>query len=123
MDLKALKQQAVEATTRFFIDKHGFSPGEESEDWEDEYRRQFDALKKRAAAKRPTDAPRPMDVVLADEQTDAWPELSGAGADKRWATSLRPERLKEIHSKALRAWLPGAWTTAKHWIDTRELAA
>ena len=122
MDLKALKQQAVEATTRFFIDKHGFSPGEESEDWEDEYRRQFELLKKRAAAKRSADAPGRVDAVLADEQTDAWPELSGTAADKRWAASLRAARLKEIQSKALRGWLAGAWTSAKDWVDTRDLA-
>jgi hypothetical protein len=122
MDLKALKQQAIEATTRFFIDKHGFSPGEESEDWEDEYRRQFELLKKRAPTTRPADAPRRVDAVLADEQTAALPELTGTAADKRWAASLRAARLKEIQSKALRGWLAGAWTAAKDWVDTRELA-
>ena len=122
MDLKALKEQAVEATTRFFLDKQGFAPSEDSEDWEDEYRRQFELVKKRNATKRPIDAARIADVVLTDEQKAGWPELSGAPADKRWAASLRTDRLKEIHSKALRFWLAGAWTSAKDWIDTRDLA-
>ena len=121
MDLKALKQQAAESTTRFFLDKQGFSPGEDSEDWEDEYRRQFELLKKRYAAKRPADAPRRVDAVVTDEGA-AWPELSGAAADKRWAASLRAARLKQIQSKALRSWLAGAWISAKDWVDTRDLA-
>jgi len=122
MDLKALKEQAVEATTRFFLEKHGFAPSEDSEDWEDEYRRQFELVKKRLATKRPVDT-RIADVVLTDERKAALPELSGPPADKRWAVGLRADRLKEIQSKALRGWLAGAWTSAKDWIDTRDLAA
>jgi hypothetical protein len=123
MDLKTLKEQAAAATTRFFVDKQGFSASEDSEDWEDEYRRQFERLKKQYATTRPVDAPGMVDPVLADEPTAAWPELSGAPADKRWAISLRADRLKEIQGKALRGWLGSAWTTAKVWIDTRDLAA
>jgi hypothetical protein len=123
MDLKALKEEAAEATARFFLDKHGFVPSEDSEDWEDEYRRQFEFVKKRLATKRSVDATRVADVVLADERKAAWPELSGPPADKRWAVSLRADRLKEIQSNALRGWLAGAWTSAKDWIDTRDLAS
>lgn len=122
MDLKALKEQAVEATTRFFMDKQGFSPGEDSEDWEDEYRRQFERLKKLQPATPTGAAPRSADSAPADERHAAMPELSGAPADKRWADRLRAERLQEIQSKPLRDWLAGAWTAAKEWIDTRDLA-
>jgi hypothetical protein len=66
MDLKALKEEAAEATARFFLDKHGFVPSEDSEDWEDEYRRQFDFVKKRLATKRSFDATRVADVVIAE---------------------------------------------------------
>ena len=59
MDLKTLKEQAAVATTRFFVDKQGFSASEDSEDWEDEYRRQFERLKKQYATTRPDDAPTP----------------------------------------------------------------
>jgi hypothetical protein len=123
MDLKTLKEQAAAATTQFFVDKQGFSASEDSEDWEDEYRRQFELLKKQYATTRSVDAPQTADPVLADEPMAAWPELSGAPADKRWAISLRADRLKEMPGKALRDWLGGAWTTAKLWIDTRDLAA
>jgi hypothetical protein len=123
MDLKALKEQAVEATTRFFLDKQGFSPGEDSEDWEDEYRRQFERLKKRLTKKPPVAAPPSGKAIPADERAAAWPELSGTPADKRWAASLRADRLPEIQSKSVRGWLAGAWTSAKDWIDTRDLSA
>jgi hypothetical protein len=121
MDIKALREQAIEATTRFFVDKQGFSPGEDSEDWEDEYRRQFERLRKRQAA-MPAGAP-PRSAEGGPADAPHLPELSGAPADKRWAERLRAERLKEIPSKPLRDWLAGAWLAAKDWIDTRDLAA
>jgi hypothetical protein len=122
MDLKALKEQAAEATTRFFLDNHGLAPGEDSEEWEDEYRRQFELAKKQHAMKRPVDATRAAAMVPADERKAALPELSGAPAQKRWAIKLRADRLKEIQSSALHSWLAGAWTSAKDWIDTRDLS-
>src|SRR6266436_4927410 len=42
MDLKAVREQAIEATTRSFWDKSGFVPDEDSEEWEEEYRRQIE---------------------------------------------------------------------------------
>jgi hypothetical protein len=122
MDLEALKEQAVEATTHFFVDKNGFAPGEDSEEWEDEYRRQFELVKKRHAMKRPVDTTRTAAIVPNDERHAAWPELSGAPAQTRWALRLRADRLKEIQGKALHSWLAGAWTSAKDWIDTRDLS-
>jgi hypothetical protein len=122
MDVKALKEEAVEATSRFFVE-NGFAPSEDSEEWETEYRRQFELAKKRYATKRPAAAARPASPVLADERSAALPELSGAPAQARWAEKLRAERLAEIQSKALRGWLAGAWTAAKDWVDTRELSA
>ena len=47
MDLHALREVAIEAASRALYEKHGFVPSEESDEWEDEYRRQFAALKQR----------------------------------------------------------------------------
>ena len=122
MDVKALKEEAVEATARFFLDNRGFLPSEDSEEWEEEYRRQFELAKKRNAMKRPVDATRNPAVVLTDERKTEWPELSGPPAEKRWAVTLRADRLKEIQSDDIRGWLAGTWTSSKDWIDTRDLA-
>lgn len=122
MDVKALKEEAVEATARFFLDNRGFLPSEDSEEWEEEYRRQFELAKKRNAMKRPVDATRNPAVVLTDERKTEWPELSGPPAEKRWAVTLRADRLKEIQSDDIRRWLAGTWTSSKDWIGTRDLA-
>ena len=44
MDLDTLREAAIEATARALIEKHGIAPSEESDEWEEEYRRQFAAL-------------------------------------------------------------------------------
>jgi len=50
MDLKAVREEAIEATTRAFWDRAGFVPDEDSDEWEAEYRRQFEQAKRRHAA-------------------------------------------------------------------------
>jgi hypothetical protein len=122
MDMKALREEAMAATARFFSENRGFLPGEDSEEWEEEYRRQFELAKKRNAMKRPADATRNPAVALTDKRKTAWPELSGAPAEKRWAVTLRADRLKDIQSDDIRGWLAGTWTSSKDWIDTRDLA-
>jgi hypothetical protein len=119
MDLKTLKEQALVETGRFFVEKFGSAPAEDSEEWEDEYRRQFERLKN-AAARHPAATPLP--AALIEEPASDLPELVGAPADKRWATSLRSIRLKQIPTKAVREWLAGTWTQSKAWIDARELS-
>ena len=47
MDISALREMAIEAANRALYEKHGFVPSEESDEWEDEYRRQFATLKQR----------------------------------------------------------------------------
>jgi hypothetical protein len=123
MDVKMLRERAVEATTRFFVDSQGFAPSEESEEWEAEYRRQFELLKKSSATPAVAASTPAAGIVPADEGKAAWPELSGAPAQQRWAVKLRAERLQEIQSKALRDWLAESWTAAKDWIDSRDLPA
>jgi hypothetical protein len=123
MDLESLKKQAVEATTRAFLEKDGVVPDPDSEEWEDEYRRQF----ARAKAGQPV-APAPSRPAVAPAAPLLPPEpdlpaLSGPPSQARWAATLRDARLKEVESDDLRAWLAGAWTAAKDWLDTRELAA
>ena len=120
MDMKSLKEQALAETARVLHDRLGIVPDPDSEEWEEEYRRQFDLLKKQPA-RAPGVAARPLGAPV-DERPDDLPALIGAPADKRWAGALRSERLKQVPNKDVRAWLAGAWTAAKVWVDTRELS-
>lgn len=123
MDLKLLKEEALEETARFFRGSQGTLPDQESDEWEAAYRRHFELVKKRHAADTQA-APRPVAPAAPPEgPPDKWPELSGPTAQKRWAVTLRADRLKEIQSKDIRAWLAGSWTSSKIWIDTRDLPA
>ena len=118
MDLKPVREQAIEATTRFFWDQRGFVPDEDSEEWEAEYRRQFELARKRQHGTAPA-AAGPRDASPPDET--GWVGLRGAPTEIRWAASLRSERLKEIADRDLRRWLATTWTRSKSWLDTRDL--
>jgi hypothetical protein len=118
MDLKPVRERAIEATTRFFWDQRGFVPDENSEEWEAEYRRQFELAKERlqaagAVAPAPDGAP--------PQEATGWVALRGVPTEIRWAASLRAERLKEIADRDIRHWLATTWTRSKSWLDTREL--
>jgi hypothetical protein len=115
--LKRAKEAAVEATTRVLLARHGFVPDPDSEEWEEEYRRQF----AQASAANVT-PPMAKDRELRSRAAE-FAMLSGPPAQARWAESLREQRLKEIRSDELRTWLAGAWRSAKGWIETRELSA
>jgi len=116
MDVNALREAAIEAANRALYEKHGFVPSEDSDEWEDEYRRQFAALKQRYGGELQT-AQRP--IAAASKQ--ALPELSGTPEQLRWAASIRDERLREIPSEAVRAFWAQTWTRAKVWVDTRDV--
>ena len=116
MDVNALREAAIEAANRALYDKHGFVPSEDSDEWEDEYRRQFAALKQRYGGELQT-AQRP--ITAANKQ--ALPELSGTPEQLRWAASIRDERLREIPSEAVRAFWAQTWKRAKVWVDTRDV--
>ena len=118
MDLHALREATIEATSRALHDKHGFVPSEDSEEWEEEYRRQF-ALLKQHAGNAPITPSRPHAAPAADQRQ--WPELSGTPEQKRWAATIRGERFGELPSEPLRVWFAQTWTRAKVWIDTREV--
>ena len=122
MDLKAVREQAIEATTRAFWDKNGFVPDQDSDEWEEEYRRQFEQVKKRHAAGRVAVA-KPAPATAADMPLEeaGWAELTGAPTQIRWAATLRSDRLREIRDPGIRHWLATAWTKAKSWIDTQNL--
>src|SRR5438105_4545934 len=116
MDLQALREAAIEATSRALHDKLGFVPSDESDEWEDEYRRQFALLKQRygdqiTAPARPAAASAPQRQL---------PELSGVPEQLRWGATIREERLREIPSEAVRAFWVQTWTRAKQWVDTRD---
>ncbi len=120
MDLTALREATIEATQRALHDRHGFVPSEDSDEWEEEYRRQFVVLKQRFATAPPA-VPRTQFAPSAAERL--WPELSGTPEQKRWAATIRDDRMREIPSEPFRIWLAGAWTRAKLWVDTRDVPA
>ena len=120
MDLHALREAAIEATSRALHDKLGFVPSDESDEWEDEYRRQFQLLKQRFATEAPAPAPPRMPAAPSGAERE-WPELSGTPEQKRWASTIREERLREIPGEAFRVWMARNWTRAKVWVDTRDV--
>src|SRR5579875_3518132 len=71
MDLKSVREEAIAATNRAFWDRQGFVPAEDSEEWEREYRRQFEQVKARHAAA----GARAADPRLAGARMDARPRL------------------------------------------------
>ena len=115
MDREAVREAAIEATARAFWERDGVVPDQESEEWEAEYRRQFEIVKARLAA-----APQPAAASAAAEER-ALPELSGQPTQLRWAAQIRADRLKEIRDRDIRHWLAATWTKAKGWLDTRDL--
>jgi hypothetical protein len=122
MDVKLVREEAIEATNRAFWDRSGFVPDEDSDEWEDEYRRQFELAKKRHVADRL--APAPVPPTVADEPPDeepGWATLTGPPTQIRWAAGLRADRLKEIRDPGIRNWLATAWNKSKSWIDTSSL--
>ena len=120
MDLKAVREEAIEATTRSFWDKSGFVPDEDSEEWEEEYRRQFEQARKRHAAGGANQV-KPAAAAAPPEEEPGWAVLSGAPTQIRWAAGLRADRLKEIRDPGIRQWLATTWTKSKSWIDTSSL--
>jgi hypothetical protein len=122
MDLKLVREAAIEGTTRFFWDNRGFVPNEDSEEWEAEYRRQFELAKARHAnggVKAAGPAPAPAAAPMPEPGN--WAELTGAPTQTRWAASLRADRIREVRDPGVREWLATTWTRAKSWIDTQEL--
>lgn len=120
MDLNALREAAIEATARALYDKLGIVPSDDSDEWEEEYRRQFAALRQRfgidlkaaAAAARPAASGAPQRQM---------PELRGTPEEQRWGASIRDERLREIPSEPVCTFLVQVWPRAKQWIDTRDV--
>jgi hypothetical protein len=121
MDLKVVREEAIEATTRAFWDKSGFVPDQDSDEWETEYRRQFEQVKRRHATGRAIAAVPNPTTPSASEEEAGLVVLSGAPTQIRWAAALRADRLKEIRDPGIRDWLATTWNKAKSWIDTRDL--
>jgi hypothetical protein len=121
MDLKAVREEAIEATTRSFWDKNGFVPDEDSEEWEEEYRRQFEQAKKRHATGAPIAVKPAPAAEPPPEEEPGWAVLTGAPTQIRWAAGLRADRLHEIRDPGIRQWLATTWTKSTSWIDTSSL--
>lgn len=120
MDLNALREAAIEATSRALYDKLGIVPSDDSDEWEEEYRKQFAVLKQRYGNDI---APAPRVPVAPAGGERRWPEMSGTPEQKRWAATIRDERMREISSEPFRVWLGRTWTRAKVWVDTRDVPA
>src|SRR5690242_1282795 len=124
MDLKSLREEALEETARFFSDKQGFLPDQDSDEWEDEYRRQFALAKARQEAAQRSGSPLRTDAAAAVKaasapRPDDGPPLSGPPGEARWAAALRADRLKQIQDDDVRSWLLRSWTASKSWVETR----
>jgi hypothetical protein len=120
MDLRAVREEAIEATTRAFWDKNGFVPDQDSDEWEAEYRRQFEQAKRRHATRQAAEVEVSL-AVSAPPEEDGWTVLTGAPTQIRWAAALRADRISDIKDPGIRHWLATTWTKAKSWIDTREM--
>jgi hypothetical protein len=121
MDLRLVREEAIEETARFFWHNRGVVPDQDSEEWEAEYRHQFELAKGRqAGGNLATPASGSAGATAAEPGTLA--ELTGAPTQIRWAATLRAERMREIRDPGVREWLATTWTKAKSWIDTQELS-
>ena len=120
MDLQAVREEAIEATTRAFWDRNGLVPDQDSDEWEEEYRRQFEQAKRRHAAGQPAEV-KPARAVGVPLEEEGWAVLTGAPTQIRWAAALRADRSRRSETPGVRDWLATTWTKAKSWIDTREL--
>ncbi|HTW54403.1 MAG TPA: hypothetical protein VME45_21120 [Stellaceae bacterium] len=115
MDLTQLKEAAIEATARALQDRLGVVPDEDSDEWEDEYRRQFALARQRYGVGTPT-------VARAAGPALQLPELRGDTQELvHWGEQVRAERLREVTDAARRGWMAKTWTRAKVWVDTREV--
>jgi len=119
MDLNTLREAAIEATARALDDRLGYVPSDDSDEWEEEYRKQFAALRQRHGGDLRPVAPRPAAAPSGLERH--WPELSGTPEQKRWAATIRDERMRQIPIEPFRAFLARTWTRAKQWVDTRDV--
>ena len=119
MDLNALREAAIEATARALHDKHGFVPSDDSDEWEDEYRRQFARLRQGLGGAMPAPAARPAPLPAGAERQ--WPELSGTPEQKRWGAAIRAERMAQFPNDSFCRFIAATWTRAKQWVDTRDV--
>ena len=115
MDLTQLKEAAIEATAQALQDRLGIVPDEDSDEWEDEYRRQFALAKQRYGVTMPT-------VARAAGPALQLPDLRGDTQEVvHWGEQVRAERLREVTDAARRTWMAKTWTRAKVWVDTRDV--
>src|SRR5258708_1043634 len=94
MNLQRVREEAIEATTRAFWDKNGFVPDEDSDEGEEEYRRQFEQAKRRHAAGQAA-VIQPSLAVSTPPEEDGWAVLTGVATQIRWAAALRAARIPD----------------------------
>jgi len=112
MDMKVVREEAIEATTRAFWDKNGFVPDEEQ-------RRVGGGIPPsiRAGQKTARDRATRRGQARCGSGAAAGRarlgELTGAPTQIRWAAALRADRLQEVRDLEIRDWLATTWTRAK----------
>jgi hypothetical protein len=109
----------MEATARYFFEDRGFSPDQDSEEWEEQYRRQFALVKSRLPSRS---AAAPAAAEASEPEDSGLPPLTGPAAELRWATTLRAQRLEQIERREIRAFVSRAWTSSKQWLATETLS-
>jgi hypothetical protein len=60
-------------------------------------------------------------MTIAAGVERSWPDLSGTPEQKRFAATIRDERMRQIPSEPFRGFLARTWTRARQWIDTRDV--
>jgi hypothetical protein len=113
------REQAMEATARYFFEDRGFSPDQDSEEWEEQYRLQFARVKNRQPSQR-TAAPTAAEPSETDDGN--LPPLTGPAGELRWAATLRSQRLAQIERPEIRAFVTRAWLGSKEWLATETLS-
>ena len=104
MELRSLREEALYETARFFSENRSVAPDQDSEEWEEEYRRQFERVKRRHANEPAGRAQRSVPAPATEERVDDGPHINGPDSERRWAQTLRAERLKEIKNADMRRW-------------------
>src|SRR5260370_6322123 len=89
MNLETLRSEVADETARVLLDRHGFVPDQDSDEWEEEYRRQFALRKQRVQAGA---APSPPPPTPPPPAGSGAPPLRGAPPDARRAAAPPPAR-------------------------------
>src|SRR5258708_35982944 len=98
MNLETLRSEVADETARVLLDRHGFVPDQDSDEWEEEYRRQFALRKQRVQA---GGAPAPPAATAPPRGGGGAPPRGRAAPDARGAGTRRAARAPATPSTQL----------------------